>query len=239
MAKTDGKGKDAAKPKGLGRLRRAKKGEASVDEAGADELRSDETESVDPDPAEGDGAAPDDAPVPEETEVERLQRELAEAQAEVAEAADRTLRTLAEFDNFRRRSFRERQGAEEQGKADVLRELLDVADNFDRALEHAGDKVPASFLEGMNLVARGLHDLLDRQSVVRIDAEGQPFDPVYHEALTSQPVEGVEPNTIVQVVQPGYAMNERVLRPAKVIVAAAPMPEPAETPRTEDAGGNE
>lgn len=154
---------------------------------------------------------------------------VAELLAAVEEEKDRALRTLAEFDNYRRRSLREREEAAARGMADVLRDLLDVADNFDRALEHAGDDVPKSFLEGMDLVARGLHDLLDRFGVARMEAEGRPFDPELHDALTRAPSEDAPPNTVVQVVQPGYLINDRVLRPAKVIVAA-PMPQQSEAP---------
>lgn len=167
--------------------------------------------------------------------IAKLEARVAELEAEVSEAADRALRTLAEFDNFRRRSHREREDAASRGMADVLRELLDVADNFDRALEHAGNDVPEAFLEGMNLVARGLHDLLDRKGVSRMEADGKPFDPEYHEALTRQPVAGAVANTIVRVVQPGYVLNDRVLRPAKVIVAA-PVPSPVDAPARGDSG---
>ncbi len=159
-----------------------------------------------------------------------LEQELAAARAEVAAASDRALRTLAEFDNYRRRTERDREESQRRGRADVLRELLEVADNFDRALAHAGDGVPASFLEGMQLVARGLHDLLDRKGVARIEAEGKPFDPEVHEALGALPTDGAEPNTVIQVIQPGYLLEDRVLRPAKVLVAAAPAPAPAERP---------
>lgn len=167
--------------------------------------------------------APDAAPA-------ALEQELADARAEIAAASDRALRTLAEFDNYRRRTERDREESQRRGRADVLRELLEVADNFDRALAHAGDGVPESFLEGMRLVARGLHDLLDRKGVARIEAEGKPFDPEVHEALGALPTDGAEPNTVIQVIQPGYLLDDRVLRPAKVLVAAAPVPAPAEGP---------
>jgi len=150
-----------------------------------------------------------------------LEAELEAARLEAQDAADRALRTLAEFDNFRRRSERQLGEVRMAGAADVLRELLDVADNLDRAIEHAGKDVPAAFVDGMNLVARGLHDLLDRKGVARMQSEGHPFDPERHEALTVMPTDGVAPNTVVQEVQPGYMLGERVLRPAKVIVSAA------------------
>lgn len=170
------------------------------------------------------------APTAPDTASAALEQELADARAEIAAASDRALRTLAEFDNYRRRTERDREESQRRGRADVLRELLEVADNFDRALAHAGDGVPESFLEGMRLVARGLHDLLDRKGVARIEAEGKPFDPEVHEALGALPTDGAEPNTVIQVIQPGYLLDDRVLRPAKVLVAAAPVPAPAEGP---------
>lgn len=157
-----------------------------------------------------------------EERAREIERDLGEARAEAAAAGDRALRTLAEFDNYRRRTAREQEDAKSQGRADVLRELLEVADNFDRALAHATDAVPVAFLEGMRLVARGLHDLLDRKGVARIDAEGKRFDPELHEALTVLPTSDAEPDTVLQVVQAGYRLGDRVLRPAKVIVAAPP-----------------
>ena len=111
--------------------------------------------------------------------------------------------------------------AAELATAEVLQELLEVADNFDRALEHAGDDVPESFLVGMRLTQQGLHDLLDRRGVVRFQSVGERFDPQKHEALASQPAPDSEPNVILQEVQAGYMMGERVLRPAKVVVSRA------------------
>lgn len=216
MKKKEGKARESASADGAERKeRKRKKGARAEEEHGTEAATS----------AATDGAAADER--------------IAELEAAVAEANDRALRTLAEFDNYRRRSVREREDAGSRGAADVLRELLDVADNFDRALEHAGDDVPKPFLEGMDLVARGLHELLDRKGVARMDAEGRPFDPELHDALTRAPVEGVAPNTVLQVVQPGYLLNDRVLRPAKVIVAAPAVPVDAPTadaPAAEDGG---
>ena len=183
-------------------------------------------------PGETEAAGPSLSPL--EARVRELERELDASRAEAQAAADRALRTLAEFDNYPRRTDREREEAIGRGRADVLRELLEVCDNFDRALAHAGDGVAPSFLEGMKLVARGLHDLLDRKGVARIEADGQRFDPEQHEALTVMPKEGAEPDTVIQVVQAGYRLGDRVLRPAKVIVAA-PWPARAATSSAADA----
>jgi molecular chaperone GrpE len=150
-----------------------------------------------------------------------LEEELERIRKEADEARDRALRTLAEFDNYRKRNERERREAVEVGAAGVLRDLLEVADNFDRALEHADAGIPAAFLEGMQLIARGLHDVLDRRGVKRIDTLNKPFDPHVHEALASEPSKDMEPNHVLREVQPGYVLGDRVLRPAKVVVSRA------------------
>jgi len=179
---------------------------------------SDRKKSKKPAPEEGRSPVDTDAEGIEQR-LGELEEELARVREEASDANDRALRLLAEFDTYRRRNEKERAAAAGRGAAEVLTELLEVADNFDRALEHAGDGVPEAFLDGMRLVSRGLHDLLDRRGVARIETIGETFDPALHEALSTVPSDDAEPNTIVEEVQPGYTMNEKVLRPAKVIVA--------------------
>lgn len=155
------------------------------------------------------------------SDLSALETELERVRADANEAADRALRTVAEFDNYRRRSEREKRDASETGAASVLRELLDVADNFDRALASAGADVSPAFLEGLTMTARGLHDLLDRRGVKRIETVGVPFDPHVHEAIASEASADVEAGFVLRDVQPGWAIGTRVLRPAKVVVARA------------------
>lgn len=170
-----------------------------------------------------------------EEKIAGLEKELAEARNEGAEAADRALRTLAEFDNFRRRTRKENEEATGTGAARVLGEVLQLADDLQRALDHAGDDVPADFLQGIQLVARGVGDLLDRHGVERIAAVGAPFDPRVHEAISIIPAaDGQAPNTVAHEVQPGYAQGDRVLRPAKVVVTRAEEPAATDEP-SEDA----
>ena len=219
MKKEASRSREAESSRGRREARRKGRVAKEATDAGADEVTG-----VDGDAAaatEDDEAAAEPAETAAKDAESEAEARIAALEADLAEASDRALRTLAEFDNYRRRSAREREDAATRGMADILRELLDVADNFDRALEHAGNDVPDSFLEGMRLVARGLHDLLDRKGVSRMDADGRLFDPEHHDALTRQPTEDAAPNTVVQVIQPGYAMKDRVLRPAKVIVARA------------------
>jgi molecular chaperone GrpE len=215
MAKKKHGKKDAAEETGTSKLATELE-DAGTEAAGSAAPRDDIGDDQGDQPADG-GPGEGDA-----HHTGSVEEELEAVRAEAQDAADRALRILAEFDNFRRRSERQLAESRTAGAADVLRELLDVADNLDRALEHAGEDVPPAFVDGMQLVARGLHDLLDRKGVARMQAEGQPFDPERHEALTVMPTDAAPPNTIVQQVQPGYTLGERVLRPAKVIVAAAP-----------------
>jgi len=160
-----------------------------------------------------------------EEKIAALEKELEEVRDEAREAGDRALRTLAEFDNYRRRSRRENEEATGAGAAKVLGEALQLADDLGRALDHAGDDVPAHFLEGIQLVARGVGDLLDRHGVERVAAVGEVFDPRVHEAISIIPAtDGQAPNTAAHEVQPGYVQGERVLRPAKVVVTRAEDP---------------
>ncbi|MGH2571492.1 MAG: nucleotide exchange factor GrpE [bacterium] len=159
-----------------------------------------------------------------EQRLQELEQELGRVRDDAEDANGRALRILAEFDTYRRRTDKERAAAVDRGAADVLRELLEVADNFDRALAHVRDDVPEAFVDGIRLVARSLHDVLDRRGVVRIEVVGKPFDPERHEALSSLPDDEAEPNTVLSEVQPGYMLGDRILRPAKVIVARARTP---------------
>lgn len=163
-----------------------------------------------------------------EERIAELEKELERTGDEARDAGDRALRTLAEFDNYRKRSRREQEEAMGTGAANVLRDVIQLADDLDRALEHAGADVPADFLDGIKLVRRGVGDLLDRHGVAKIQAAGAAFDPRIHEAISSIPAaEGAEPNTVAHEVQPGYVQGERVLRPARVVVTRAVEPAPA------------
>jgi molecular chaperone GrpE len=153
------------------------------------------------------------------------------AASEMAEARDRWLRAEAELQNVRRRAAREidegRRAAEEAGYRDVT-ELLD---DLERAIAAAGEQgAEAAWLQGVDLVAQRMRELLARAGVVRIEAVGQPFDPHQHEALMETPApEGVAPGTVVHEIRAGYRRGDRVLRPARVAVAADPHSAPHES----------
>lgn len=127
-------------------------------------------------------------------------------------------RTQADFENYRKRVARESAAAAERGVAKLAKELLPALDNLDRALEAAAEEDP--LLEGVRLVRAELSAALARVGVESFDPAGEQFDPVHHEAMAQQPVEGAASGTVVEVYQPGYRLNGAVIRPARVVVAA-------------------
>ena len=151
---------------------------------------------------------------------------VAAVEAEKAELKDKLLRTLADMENMRRRSEREVADARTYGIANFARDMLTVADNFQRALDNipveareGGDQVLRSFIEGIELTERDMLKALERHGVKRLDPQGQKFDPNMHQAMFEVPDGNVPSGTVVQVMQTGYAIGERVLRPALVGVA--------------------
>jgi molecular chaperone GrpE len=172
--------------------------------------------------AEGNGANPVEMADAGEAEQADPQEE---ARAEAARLRDQLLRTAADFDNYRKRSRREVSDAERRGREDMLRELLPVFDNLERASTHAeGATEVKAFAEGIALVLRQFVDTLAKLGVERVPSLGTGFDPALHEAL--QHVETTEhpPGTVAAEVQAGYRMGDRLVRPAMVFVAKAPSP---------------
>jgi molecular chaperone GrpE len=127
-------------------------------------------------------------------------------------------RTQADFENYRKRVAKEAAAAAERGVAKLTKELLPALDNLDRALEAAEEEDP--LLEGVRLVRAELSAALARVGVESFDPKGEQFDPVHHEAMAQQPVEGATSGTVAEVYQPGYRLNGTVIRPARVVVAA-------------------
>ena len=130
---------------------------------------------------------------------------------------DRVLRTMADYENYRKRSDREKQEYFKYALADMIRDLLPILDNFDRALDHAeeGDE----FHKGVLLIYKQLNDVLKRHGVTPIDEANVRFDPNIHEAVVREENNGVPSQTVVAVLQKGYFLHDRVLRPAMVKVA--------------------
>ena len=155
-----------------------------------------------------------------EREVERL-REAVEAKTREAEATrDRYVRTVAEFDNYRKRAVREREEYVRSAAEGLVRDLLPVLDNFDRALQAARqDPAAAGVTAGVELIQRELLRVLERAGVTPFSAVGAPFDPERHEAVARVSAAGRPDMTVVDETTRGYLINGRVLRPAQVTVA--------------------
>jgi molecular chaperone GrpE len=152
-------------------------------------------------------------------------------QGEVATLQDRLLRLQADFENFRKRTLREREEAYLFGHQNLVKDLLPTVDNLERAIEHARGHEGAdleALLQGVELVLRELQAVLARFGVAQIEAEGHPFDPALHEAMGAQPNAEVAPNTVIQVFQKGYRLRDRMLRPARVMISSAVAGEPKE-----------
>ncbi len=150
----------------------------------------------------------------------------ADSSAEFAELKDKHLRLAAEYDNFRRRSLKERQDLHNYANENVFKELLPIVDNLERAVTHARkeEQRPDSdnLLQGIELTHRSLLQILAKHGVVEIEAQGKPFDPQVHEAVRRVPSSEHEPGTVVEVYQKGYKLKDRMLRPAMVAVASEP-----------------
>lgn len=148
---------------------------------------------------------------------------LAEALEENKRIRDQLLRTAADFDNFRKRSRREVTDASERGREEILKELLPVFDNLERAADHAkGATEVAALIDGIDLVIKQFVDTLAKIGVEKLDARGQVFDPSVHEAIQQLETEEVPPGNVAHQVQSGYKMGGRLVRPCMVVVAKAP-----------------
>ncbi len=145
---------------------------------------------------------------------------LTEAEARVGEERDRALRLAAEMENLRRRTAREVENAHRYGHERFAAELLPVADSLELALGSAGD-APKAVREGLEMTLKLLHDIFANHHIKVIDPVGQAFDPEFHEAMTTQPSAEMAPDHVLNVVQKGYKLHDRLLRPARVIVSKA------------------
>jgi len=159
---------------------------------------------------------------------------------EVAEYKDRLLRALADVENLRRRTDREVADARTYGVTSLARDVVGFADNLRRALEAAGEsdavaEGPAKDLrEGVELIERDLLKILERHGVKRFDPQGAKFDPNFHQAMFEVPDDSIAAGLVAQVIQPGYMIGERVLRPALVGVSReSPKPATSESPTDE------
>jgi molecular chaperone GrpE len=153
-----------------------------------------------------------------EAEGESLEERLAAAEAEAEQRLDDLRRLAAEFDNYRKRVARDQDALARRAAERLVGSLLPVLDDLERALEAAAEHEEAKLEEGVRLVHRSLLGLVERHGLSEIETEGA-FDPHVHEALLAQPGEGAEEGSVLQVLQKGYKLGDKVLRPARVIVA--------------------
>jgi molecular chaperone GrpE len=151
---------------------------------------------------------------------------------ELEQIRDRALRAQAELENYRKRASRELQEQARYANIPLMRDLLPVIDNIDRAIEAAENAQEApGLLAGFKMVAQQMQDVLRQHHCSPIDALHQPFDPNLHEAISQQPSPDLDPGTVMHVVQTGYKLHDRVVRPSQVVVSAAP-------PQPENPSGN-
>ena len=169
---------------------------------------------------------------------------VAELSREAAGLKDRLLRTLAEMENLRRRTEREVADARVYGVTNFARDILAVADNMERAMKALDDEIRGkadagvkSLLDGVELTERELIKVMEKHGIKRLEPVGEKFDPNFHQAMFEIPDESVPAGTVVQVMQPGYTIGERVLRPALVGVSkGGPKAAPAEAAANDNTG---
>jgi molecular chaperone GrpE len=161
--------------------------------------------------------------------IAELEAAVAKLEQEKKENFDKYLRAVADLENYRKRGKRDLDDARAEAKTKVLKEMLPVVDNLERAVEHAEKSgEPGAVVDGVRLVLRQFLTSFERVDVTPVDAANQPFDPNLHEAISQQETDEFPPGTVVQVLQRGYRLGDRLLRPALVVVAKAkPVPEGA------------
>jgi len=155
-----------------------------------------------------------------EADGESLEERLASAEAEAETHLNDLKRLAAEFENYRKRVAREQQALSARAAERLVGELLPIVDDLERALEAAEEHEEAKLEEGVRLVQRQLAAVLEREGLAEIETDGK-FDPHVHEALLSQPSSDQSEGTVIEVLQKGYRLGDRVLRPARVVVAAS------------------
>jgi molecular chaperone GrpE len=181
----------------------------------AQEKEKEKQEEISEERATGEGMpeAEEQAPV----DVEILKRQLHEAQTKLAESLDGWQRSMADFQNYKKRVDRDNEMVKASMKGDLIKKVLPVLDDLERALQNRPSE--DAWAGGIELIVRKFQNLLDGEGVKRIDAKGAAFDPTFHEAISHEPSDEVESGHVISVVQNGYMLGERVIRPALVRVA--------------------
>ncbi len=170
-------------------------------------------------PAEaGEKTAPEELNPQENTfVVEELQKQLAEAQSKVAEYKDGWQRSVADFQNYKRRVDAERTETYQVAVGNIIKSYLPVLDDLERAL--TARPADLAWADGIELICRKLQSILEAEGIKRIEAEGKQFDPNFHEAVSLESVDGHESGQVIAVIRNGYILGDKVIRPAQVRVA--------------------
>ena len=179
----------------------------------------DTTPAQEAEPSPGEQARMVEADGSPEYTMQQLRQQLDEAQIEARANQDRFLRERAELENFKKRMQREKAEALRFACEPLIRDILPVVDNLERAVEHGAGN-GQSVIDGVRLVLKSFLDVLDRHGVTRVDAVGQPFDPSRHEAMAQVESAEHEPNRVVEQHHRGYLLHDRLLRPALVTVSS-------------------
>ncbi|WP_306535367.1 nucleotide exchange factor GrpE [Geobacter sp.] len=170
--------------------------------------------------AEAAAPAPDTAPAVGADRVKELEEALAAKEAEAAANWDKFLRERADLDNYRKRTQKEKEELLKYGNESIIMEILPVVDNMERALEHASEESASAVIEGVRMTLGMLQSTLKKFGVTAVEADkGTPFDPAVHQAMCQVENADVPANSVVEIFQKGYLLNERLIRPAMVSVS--------------------
>jgi molecular chaperone GrpE len=150
-------------------------------------------------------------------EIDELRKKLSEAESKTSEYKDSWLRSQAEFQNYKKRLERDNELMYTSMKGDIIKKVLPALDDLERALQNRRPDDP--WADGIELIARKLQNMLESEGVKKIEALGAEFDPKFHEAISHEPSDGAKSGHVIGVVQNGYMLRERVIRPAMVRVA--------------------
>ncbi len=194
----------------------------SAEEIAADELAAEIIEQAEQQVEVQFDAAADNISV-EQEKINELELALAAAKSTVADQKDSVIRAKAEVDNVRRRAAQDVEKARKFALEKFAAEMLTTVDNLERALQSIDkdDERNTAIIEGIELTYQGLLASLEKFAIKAIDPQDQPFNPELHQAMSMQEVEGVAPNTVIAVMQKGYELNGRLIRPAMVMVSKA------------------
>ena len=189
-----------------------------------EKVKNEKEEILETDQSEDEIQAGEKSKVEEDVREEKQCCAKDESQTEKKESEEEDLNTkylrlAADFQNFRRRSEKEKSDIYAYANEKIVVELLDVIDNFERAMEHQGEAEDTKVMEGMAMILKQLRDVLEKNHLEEIDAFNHHFDPIYHHAVMEEESESSESGLVVKVLQKGYMLNKKVIRPSMVVVA--------------------